>query len=662
MKLKSRGIVVVASSRAAAEDQYRSVAKGEDVVALVSEEQGFVVLSSAESNAMSLLNPSTGEMGLEANASVLDQINFVSESSAEDVETNYTVCASGCGGHIIFDDAELVTHCPACATEIQDLTEDQIAALAADDSDELDGDADPSDTDISDDYDDSDDEADLEDEDGDGEEDDMSAEASDSSFDECEECHDHGIVVSAASFEEAKSKFISVATGELPAAIVTEPTGSFVVEASAAVAGSPFSAEEDLTSVPVSDFEARASESGTLDAHYYICSASDSCGAHVISESDDIILCPECLAGVVDPNIEEVESELDSLASEEDEFDSEADDKDVDGDDESSDDVDDSEDEDESEDFDQDASDEGEDASEDESDKGKSMSVASEMADEQQDDGEEATASTQEPEQTNIDIDLVSVASMNGELSAEKLDVVYAGSVDGEPSWYAYHAGMPIARATASTVQDKELFGRDVFGTATAAHAKEHGVNAALEAMGFVPLMAQASVQDFIEKAVQEEVESQATELSQQYERKETELTDRFQAALATAATGINRGFFADLKNPVKSALVSALSVAGVKNPEVLVDRAFENGSDQYNKSLVAKASEIMDLETAVQNQLTDAVAGAAYIPTKPETFGRIGEAVASSTPADKSEEPAAEATASTQSTYDEKLNIALKF
>jgi hypothetical protein len=213
----------------------------------------------------------------------------------------------------------------------------------------------------------------------------------------------------------------------------------------------------------------------------------------------------------------------------------------------------------------------------------------------------------------------------------KKLSVVYCGSLDspmrsessGEISyvkqdhWVAFYADAPIASATlASCAQYKDIFYTPAFASAVVASAKVNGPRKALLGMGFSPIKTKvrvaANVSDLVNKAVDDA--TLKAKASSDSERGEYE--DRFMSALASASEGINNGFFRNMYNPVKAALVSSLVAVGVRNPEVLVDNVFKTQATAYNKMLLQKAKEIVSKPLDVQNELSMAIMDTAYQST----------------------------------------------
>ncbi len=137
------------------------------------------------------------------------------------------------------------------------------------------------------------------------------------------------------------------------------------------------------------------------------------------------------------------------------------------------------------------------------------------------------------------------------------------------------------------------------------------------------------------------------------------ELTGRMVAAIATAAQGINTGFFKDATNPLIPALASALSAIGMQNSEALVREVFAQHNDSYIKNLMGKAQQVMAHSLEVQNELAQAVASTA--PVK-ETLP-LGKPVSPQKPAAVENVISQEATASTvDDPFNKNMALALSF
>lgn len=576
-----RGIVVAGDSRQEAENHYRAVATGLSVKALQDSEANFVILSNADSE-LSLMNPLSGDMNLvEASDLNTDDFEFLASGEDETVNVFYTLCSDGCGSHIIADDSDLMQRCPVCASDLQDLSAEDIAGI----------------------------EAEMNAEASDEEEEDQSAEASDDS-EEQEEVSAPSMITVASSKAEAIEAFRALAEGETAPSAFDCETGIVVTASGTDFEYSPFTGEAAVDAGEIEGFNVEASADGNLEAHYYVC-ASDECGSHVVSSSEDPVFCPVCSSGLIEPEVlaSDDDEDEDLLDDEDDELDDESvfdeeedeDDEALAGSDDDDDDEEDEEDEDDSDDEEEDLDDDDEDF-----DDKNSLSVSSVTVE----DDEPAPVALE-----SVSTNLLALASAEaGELKHDQLEVAFAGNVAGTPTWLATYAGKIVATATPETASSVEsnVFNSDVFSKLVHASAAENGVSAALSELGFRPIEASVNVDAYIQEEVASRVEAGVSSVRSNFEQSSSDYAARFEAALATAATGVNKNFFEDVKNPIKAALASTMSSLGIQNADRLVAQAFAQHNDTYLKGLVAKACEIMEYDVEVQNQLTKAVASTA--------------------------------------------------
>lgn len=641
-----RGIVVAGNSLEDAQELYRAVATGQDAQALHTADDSFVVLSSASSD-INMLNPLTGVDDLKVGDGLVEQMEFLS-SDSEAVNVNYTVCTAGCNAHILADDVELLKHCPACASVLEDLTDEQIAALSA------------------------------------GEED-----------GECDGCQvQESAIASGKTLEEAVAAYRAAITGEGETRTVRSGDVLVAVAGDAnydVYTGNEATVVEDQQP---SILESLSSSGAELDAHHFVC-ASSACGAHVVSSDDMPVFCPSCSSGLLDPEDEEanasaeedesneanasddndpgeVRDDLNSATAsdddeEEDEDDEDEEDEDLDEDEDEDDDSDEEEDEDEDDESDEDDEDlDEEDEDEDEDDEDAlTLSVSSVQYRDQgsrrarnRQSREEAQASAQEP------APMVAVAAsfvaLSGDMDVSKLDVAYA-SVQGENAWVAFYDRVPMAIALASACdKHKEIFNSDVFGRAFKAQASQHGVPAALENMGFQEIKPEIQVADYVQTEVAQQVAARTQEVTATAERDKAELQDRLNGALATAALGYSKNFFKGQVNPIAQSLIESLSAVGIDNAAALVSKAFAQHSDAYHSMLFAQANKIMGYSLDTQNEIAEALAGSnaseeAQASSAPMPLGRPVQV-------EKKEVVREEATASAHQPQDfaQRLNLAV--
>ena len=270
----------------------------------------------------------------------------------------------------------------------------------------------------------------------------------------------------------------------------------------------------------------------------------------------------------------------------------------------------------------------------------------------------------------STDIDALALVDDSQPDAAAKLDVSYSSNVAGASAWTAFYEGKPVAMArVADAGKNADLFDKPAFGQAALSAARQIGVKTVLRDLGFKPLVHSVPVTTSLSKMVEERVAAERESLSATAKQH----SERFQAALATAAIGINRGFFKGVANPLKSALCSAMADAGMRNPEALVDSVFSRNFEQFSKIAHAKAEEILQRPPEVQESLASAVLDVCYKSESSSQDGAdlesklssIGVSVSSGAGAiqnNNKQQPVVTAgpQVSTSSSFDEDLSLAL--
>lgn len=601
--MKIRGITVTGNSRQQAEDAYRAVATGKSVRAYADVDNQFMILCSSESE-ITPFNPLSGDADMvEASDDLVKQIEFQSESSDVVQQTNYVVCSSGCGAHVISDDIE-TRFCPACAEALPD--------------------------------------------------------------DDCPDCDEQSQnqVQASAQIEPNIASRQILAAGKT----LDEAVDAFRVLASAgaedtricgdiAVATnlgqdnfrfSPFLGDENVGVGAGVKMDAIASgaEDEQIAAHHFQCMNSE-CELHVIASTDDTVFCPSCSSGLIEPEEPAVDNGTKgqtSLSGDDEEEDLE------DGDDE------------ELEESEEDESEE-EESDEEESDDDSEEEEDLEDGDDEEDDEEESTSSvaTVRTKKPTVSIQRPMLMCVAGAETpaASKLHVAYAGIVAGQKTAVAFYDGVPVAVATAKTAENyADMLDNPKLGQVIASAAGEIGVQPALAQMGFVDIKPQVEVPEVAAQQITEQVASQVAEIRATAAAEQKDMSSRFAAALATAGQGINSGFFKDVQNPLITALASALTAIGMQDSEKMVRHVFNEHNDGYLKNLIAKASQIMHYDLAVQNELAEAVSGTVAaketLPIgKPVTMAPTQQQI-------QSQQVQQESVSSAGDDYAGKLNLAL--
>lgn len=620
---KFHGILAVGRTKADAVNNYRLLAMSKGATVQVDNERNIAFVTQA-SHAGGMFNPQSGNMDLETEDTYLDKLEFQSNSSGS-VEVNHLVCAAGCGTHIVFDSADLVKYCPHCTSDL--------SAVASDEGDE--------DEDEEEDYSDMED-ADLEEGADDESEDETSEsadedEGSDDESDEDasadEEDTDGSDSDSDESDDAAKGKKEEEPVETFPE--YTEEDGAVVISSGeddnhVVVAADSFDNAATLLRqhLPATSL---SSDQTTIEVFHVVCSDAEGCGAHILS-TQEVDTCPACQSETVEPTVE-----ASSDGPEDAELNAEVVETKVDP---KNDTKVEAADEDESEDEDSDESED--DASGDESEEG-------DEGDESEDDDSESNTLQLTDDSGNIltegteEVDAMSEVEETAESS--DLDVSYSSNVAGQSAWTAFYRGKPVAMASKSSAgNNADIFDTPSFGHAVLATAKVGGVKKSLAELGFKSIKHTVSVSAEVRRLVEREVATAREALAAD----QAQFKERFEAALATAAIGLNRGFFADQKNPIKGTLWNALSSAGIRNPEILIDNAFKAHADAYHKQLIGLANDIIAKPMEVQESLSKTILGMSYQAVSSSEAGSIEdrlETLGTSVSSGKPEvQPAAEA------------------
>jgi hypothetical protein len=599
---------------------------------------GEMVCLASASDDQEPFNPMTGEDDL-TSVDIAETGFEATASESGDVNVHYTICTDGCGAHILAESDD-IGHCVACASDIEFLDEAGIQDYIAESNDESD--------------------MDIEGIAGEEDEDD-----------------EHGIRAIACGFtkEEAIANYRDLITGVAEHSVVeSEDDMSVAIVGTASTFDVTTGARVEAVDGEQSDFSGIASGAidGFVQAEHFVCSASSSCGLHVISSDAMPVFCPECSSGLLDvEDVESMNQHAVAVAGSDDEDDDF--DLDMDEDEDEDEDEDDEEDDEFSDDdADEDDADEDEIDEDDESDSDLSLGVASAQPQTARMGGKRrravsrmtATASAgadvakQRPavDSTEVEISYSAIASANFDI--EKLDVGFMSTAKSQGrAWVSTYAGVPVAMATQESANRDDIFQSETFGRAFLARASQVGLDAAHQELGFQPLVAKVPVADFVEAEVADRAEAKIAQAESALASERNELHERFKAALEIASAGINRGFFANEQNPVKQSLVTAIAGVGIDGADALVANAFANKSDEYHRVLLAKAFDIMQYAPEVQNQLAVAVQG--HAPQKvaatasAQPAGPLGRPVGQVTSVFSSQEDNVEKQAATASSED---------
>lgn len=551
-KVPFHGILAVGSTKDEAVNRYRLLALGKGVAAFSDQAKNVSFVTSSDNSLLELFNPSTGDLDLEADTSLASSLVF--EAKAGDVEATHYICESGCGTHLVYDSEDLVKFCPVCTSAVVE------ASAEADDA-EADEEDDGADLNLDDDEDDESESSDEMDED-DGEDEDESE-------DDGEDEDDMEVQASVEDDMDSEDDDMDEDDGEDSNDEDDGEDADVDDGAPLVIAAATFDEAKTLfqkhATAKLAGGIATAGDA-TAEVEYKVC-ASAACGAHVLASADAVVTdCPSCHSELKEPAADPASLSDDSMKADDD------------------------------------------------------LSIIDEEEEEEDGDDEEvetSESSTQVPVQTPVDpaslmdVDALAQIDDSGEDAHKALDLSYSSSIGGKPMWTAYFEGKPVATATAENAgKNADIFTEGSFGHAVIASARHVGVRNILRDMGFRGIQNRVAIAPIVKAEVGKEIAVARSEL----DRDRKEYSERLLAAMATAAIGINRGFFADAKNPLKEKLWDALSAAGIKNPEALIHNAFRASSDSYHSTLFAKATEIIAKPLEVQESLAKAVIGTNYL------------------------------------------------
>jgi hypothetical protein len=559
-----RGIVVAADTQEQAMDHFRAVASGSYQV--LESKDGEFAIATAQTVGMQLLNPLNGEEMVAVPED--EKHEMVATASADgDLDAFYQACASGCGSHVFADSEELLQNCPSCASALPQMEDTDLKTNQSKPVKEI-------------------------------------------------------LLAVASSRKGAAQAYRALATGACE-------TFAAQCDDVMVISNQPlnFDIYKGTEATAVADYVpqiAVASENGQVKAHYLTTAASteENGQLHIVCSDQSPIFCPATSSGLIDPA--DVMSEQEKATASDD-----FSDEDFDEEEEEEDDTEDEEEEEEEEEEEDDSEEEEEEEEEDD-DEDLSLSLASDtkkggvrrkqkvaktpevatasaVATGEEVKPEVATAAAAvEPEKVEITASFVAIASTD--MKDDAVEVAFAGTIQGEPTWLAFHNGIPFAKAIASAAENPATFADAHFGRAFKAVAAEQGIPAAIEQLRFEEIKPVVSVDAVVAANIATQVSEQTANIAEAASRDGNEYASRFEAALATAAQGVNGGFFKDLKNPIRVAIASTMEELGIVGGDDLLQRAFGEHSDAYNKQLIAKASEILKYDLTVQNQLAQAV------------------------------------------------------
>lgn len=624
------GIFCVGDNHAQAVENFRNAATGQNVMFYMSKSG----VAFASTSGTDLYNPDgSGEL-LSENPELVQQIEFASESSSEDVRAQYTICLDGCGKHIVSDSAESLSHCPSCSSNLEEITDERVR-----------------------DY--------------------LSTELS-----EQHSVSRTGLVVVGATAEEAQASFVAAMSGE-GINSVSSATGSFNSFGDE-VKFDPYTGAAVVSASAVADISSVSAvvADEQVEAHMYSCSAG--CSHPVtVSSDEEPVFCAHCSAPLIDCSSSDEDEEgtdldIDEDAEDEEDFDSESSSDEDDEEELEEDDFDDSDEEDldeEEDDFDEDMEDEEDfdsesgstpvkrllslsgDDEEDEDmedledeedleeddfdyDDEEDEDIDSESSSDEDEDDEDDLFIEEdelEDEANDEDIDADTLEAMsNNNVVSRIFDSISSAKVQHEAldpslvslsrtshglvnSVHMFYDGAPLAVATFHSVSNaigeanaRQNFETEHFVRAVSASLRTSGVIETCSNFGFDAHKIEMPVEKLMQVEADTRVEAATATVNQTITQSNEQYKERFVAALSSAMLGLTKNFWTGKTNPVVESLCSQLRSAGIKEPRALVERAFITNSPEFLKASVSQAAVLMNMSEVAQNEIAESISNAA--------------------------------------------------
>lgn len=191
------------------------------------------------------------------------------------------------------------------------------------------------------------------------------------------------------------------------------------------------------------------------------------------------------------------------------------------------------------------------------------------------------------------DIDMTDMVSDN----VEEMSIIAMGNK-------ILLASGPYVFASLSEEQagdNKDIFQTAQFQKAIIASLKIDGAKKTMEAFNFSPVIVKANIAKHVDKLVSQKLSEKAAEL----DKLRDTLTADFKQSLDIAAVGLNKSFWKGVQNPLKAALTKELSNLGLRNPEKLVARIFEQHGLAYASTLIEQSTQLLTKTKDSRNELS---------------------------------------------------------
>lgn len=239
-------------------------------------------------------------------------------------------------------------------------------------------------------------------------------------------------------------------------------------------------------------------------------------------------------------------------------------------------------------------------------------STTEDSADSEENSTDDATSEDTNSDDTANTDDTGSGKSLNADLVQAMAGKEGAVSVVPSPDrskWYLFLDNVPVAVSDKSNATEavQKMFDNDKFVTAWEAATTDGVTEDALASFGFTSIKTEVPV----EEAVAQNLEASIREEQNKYEIKAKDYGDRFTRCLGIAAVGVTKKVFKE-SNPVATALIASLKGARIRNPETMVNGAFNKHGESYLRSIVLRATELMEKSDETLDELANTVADSA--------------------------------------------------
>ena len=235
----------------------------------------------------------------------------------------------------------------------------------------------------------------------------------------------------------------------------------------------------------------------------------------------------------------------------------------------------------------------------------------------------------------NIEVDVKAMKAYIN-LSHVYADTEISLLTTGEVIHLVSGSSVIVASLTQATAgEHADIFHESRFLDAIDAVLEKDGLAVAISSFHFTPAIVTVDAPSLVRDMVKAEVSAASAVLTSTVEEYDADMLQ----SLSIAASGINKGFFADLSNDLVSGLVAELSAhVAADTAEAIVASAFADHADSYNKTLLVKARALSAMPVEVRNALSEAISNTAHgvrravnvgirleqsaVPTKIETSG----------------------------------------